>query len=278
MLESLIVLSLAGLFTGIVFSAPAAGPITILIVSNALKGKKRYCHRVAYGAAIADLLYTFIAIYSFSHLYRFYEPYIPYIVAAASIFLIFIGIRLTRTQIDYEHMDDKSLLKDKLRNKGGFRIGMMVNLLNPALFVGWLVSSFLVITLVASMGYSTGGLSDQINKTIKNIDNESISKKIEEQRAALENLIENMNDHKMEQSSPNQEPAKNGRLFFSSLLYAVMVTIGSTAWFYGMGNFMISRRKIFKLSAMNNIVNGLGYVLIIIGVYLAYSAIRDFFF
>ena len=278
MLESFIVLSFAGLITGILFSIPAAGPVTILIVSNALKGKQRYCHRVAYGAAVADLIYTFIAVYAFAQLYRYYNPYVPYIEAVAAVFLVFIGIRMFRTRIDFEHMDDKNLLKDKIRNTGGFRTGMMVNLLNPALFIGWLISSFLVITLISSMGFNTGGLSEQINETLQNIDDQTISNQIEQKRQALENLMENMKNHADSvYEGPVKRSSANGHLFFFSFVFALMVTIGSTVWFYMLANFMISRRKIFRISTINKIVNILGIGLIVIAVYLAFDAVNLFF-
>ena len=39
MIESIITMSIAGFLTGFIFSMPIAGPISIMITSNALKGQ-----------------------------------------------------------------------------------------------------------------------------------------------------------------------------------------------------------------------------------------------
>ena len=51
MLESILTISIAGLLAGFIFSMPIAGPISILITSNALKGRLRYCNLVNLGAS-----------------------------------------------------------------------------------------------------------------------------------------------------------------------------------------------------------------------------------
>ena len=62
MLESIITISFLGLFAGFFFSMPVAGPISIVVVSNALKGNLRFCLRTALGASIAESFYVFAAI------------------------------------------------------------------------------------------------------------------------------------------------------------------------------------------------------------------------
>ena len=52
MAESLITMSIAGLLAGFIFSMPIAGPVSILITSNALKGRSNYCNRVTIGASL----------------------------------------------------------------------------------------------------------------------------------------------------------------------------------------------------------------------------------
>lgn len=274
MTESIIVLGIAGLVTGILFSVPAAGPITILIVSNGLKGKLRYCHRISYGAAFADLVYTFIAVYAFSNLYEYYKPYIPYIIGIGSILLILLGIRMYRTKIDYEHMDDTGVLKDKIRNKGGFRTGLFVNFLNPALFVGWLISSFLIISLAASIGYDTGGLSTQINNNIHDIDDQEITNQLESRKDVLENMIGQM---EVDENSVNtSDEDEQISLLTLSIVFATMVALGSTIWFYYLGSFIVRKRHAFKTATINKLVNGLGVLLVISGIYFAIISIQGF--
>ena len=59
--------------------------------------------------------------------------------------------------------------KIEKREKGGFYTGLMINFLNPTLFIGSLTSSFFVITLVASLGFHTGGLAGRIDQNVKEI-------------------------------------------------------------------------------------------------------------
>ena len=63
MTESIITISVAGLMAGIIFSMPIAGPISILITTNAIKGKASYCNRVNLGAAFGTFTYVFFAVY-----------------------------------------------------------------------------------------------------------------------------------------------------------------------------------------------------------------------
>src|ERR1035438_5092379 len=142
MLESLITISLVGLFAGFILSMPIAGPISILITSNALKNRKKYCILATIGASFADFFYVFIAVFGLTKLYTYYKPFIPYLLLAGAIFLVYIGYKIFRTKIDIEHLDDTSHLTEKIRKKerGGFYTGFMLNFLNPTLFLGWLAS------------------------------------------------------------------------------------------------------------------------------------------
>jgi threonine/homoserine/homoserine lactone efflux protein len=65
-------MSIAGLLSGFIFSMPIAGPISILITSNALKGRLSYCNRVNLGASFADFTYVFIAVYGLTNDYPLY--------------------------------------------------------------------------------------------------------------------------------------------------------------------------------------------------------------
>ena len=173
MVESIIAVSVAGLLAGFIFSMPIAGPISILITSNALKGRLRYCILVGIGASIADFTYVFIAVFGLTKLYSFYKPVIPYIFAAGSIFFLYLGYRIIKTKIDLENLEDRTHLTEKIqkKGKGAFLTGFMINFLNPTLFIGVLTSSFFVISLIASLGFNTGGLAGKMNNNLKEISN-----------------------------------------------------------------------------------------------------------
>ena len=80
MTESFIIILLLGLFAGFFFSVPIAGPISILITSNALKNKFKHCLRIALGGAIVEVIYVFVALYGLTSLYSYYQKGIPIIL------------------------------------------------------------------------------------------------------------------------------------------------------------------------------------------------------
>ena len=102
---------------------PIAGPISILITSNALKGKLKYCNLLAIGSSIADFLYVFVAVYGITHFFTEYKSLIPYILGAGSLFLLFVGIKIIRTKFDPDHIDEDARhaeQKGKRPGKGAF--------------------------------------------------------------------------------------------------------------------------------------------------------------
>jgi threonine/homoserine/homoserine lactone efflux protein len=171
--ESLITISIVGFLAGFILSMPIAGPVSIYITSNALKGNRKYCNLVAVGASLADFIYVFIAVFCLTKLYSYYKPFIPYLLSGGAVFLFYIGYKIYKTKIDIEHLDNRKLRYEKIKNKekGGFYTGLMLNLLNPALLLGWLASSFIVITFVSSLGFKTGGLDTMIEKNEKKFNN-----------------------------------------------------------------------------------------------------------
>jgi threonine/homoserine/homoserine lactone efflux protein len=273
MLESIFVISIASLITGIIFSLPTAGPITVLIASNGLKGKLKFCHRVAFGASLADLVYTFIAVYCFSSLYQLYYPYIPYILLTGAVFLFILGIKNIVTKLDINQYQNIDIRDDKSYNKGGFRSGLIINFLNPTLFIGWLIASFLIISLFSSFGFNTGGLSRHINDNVRGMDNPEITRKFQEKKDALESIMGKF--HSGNRDNPEEQIEYTTTFtIILSFIFAFMVALGSTAWFYFLGSFIVRHRKSLKMKIINKLINILGVVFLIIGTYFVYSGIQ----
>ncbi len=271
-MESFIVIAFTGFILGVVMAIPAAGPITVLVISNALKGRLRYSHRVAYGAAVADFIYPFIAVYAFSNLYNFYEKFTPFILGFGAILLTTIGYRFFHKNVDFEHLEDDSLINDKSRNRGGFRTGLAINFLNPALFISWLVSSFLAISLVASFGFDTGGLSSQMSHDIEDVHSTEIDHELKEKKQAIEEVLGNID------SSKTVQRENKSHLYIASLsfVYALMVSFGSTFWFYSLAGFVVKKRRLFKAETINKIIHTLGLFLVLIGLYFAVKLILHY--
>lgn len=94
MIESLTTLILVGFTAGFVFAMPIAGPISIIITSNALKGNIKYCIRTALGASIVEFIYVLIAVLGLSALFSLYSPLIPYLLLVGSFFLFLSVLKL----------------------------------------------------------------------------------------------------------------------------------------------------------------------------------------
>lgn len=276
-LESIITISIAGLLAGFIFSMPIAGPISILITSNALKGRMRYCNLVSLGASIADFGYVFIAVYGLTRLYILYKPAIPYIFAFGSLFFFYQGYKIMKTKIDIEHLEDKSHLAEKIakRDKGAFYTGFMINLLNPTLFIGVLTSSFFVISLVASMGFHTGGLAGKMDQNIKEI---SKVEKIEIDNSNVLSLKQFENIH----IGNNKNDRKDQTIYPASFhmvistFYAFFLSFGSILWFY-LSTFLIVRfRQKINIKVISVFIKSLGVVLGFFGLYFGYMAAKIF--
>ena len=140
MIENTLTISITGFLAGFIFSMPVAGPISIIITSNALKGKLRFCDRTAIGSVIVEFFYVLIAVFGIATLYPFYKPVIPYILIVGSILILTVGIKIVKTRLDLKSIDTKNIVTDKIANRGGFRIGLFLNLTNPTLFFGWLAA------------------------------------------------------------------------------------------------------------------------------------------
>ena len=276
--ESILTMSITGLVAGFIFAMPIAGPISILITSNALKGRLRYCNLVSLGASMADFTFVFIAVYGVTKLYSFYAPAIPYMFAAGSVFFVYLGIRIFRTKLDIEHLEDKSHLPEKIRmkEKGGFYTGLMVNFLNPTLFIGSLTSSFFVISLIASLGFHTGGLAGKINQNMKEINKIEGTHIIDSQALDHKNLdripLRVMRDHKAE---PTEFPVHFHLII--SICYSFFLALGSVLWFFLLAYMLARFRQKINIKIISAIVRGLGLILCFIGIYFGYMAANIFF-
>jgi threonine/homoserine/homoserine lactone efflux protein len=276
MTESLITMSIVGLFAGFIFSMPIAGPISILVTSNAFEGRVRYCNLVTIGASIADFVYVFIAIFGLTKFYSLYKPAIPYLLAAGALFLLYIGYKTIKTKIDLEHLEDKQITeKIKKKEKGAFYTGFMINFLNPTLFIGWLTSSFFMISFMASLGFDTGGLDTIIHQNVKEINN-IVDKKIDQPPVFSNPQFEKIRSKNMEMKK--KEPVSLPKHFhlLISVCYAFFLSVGSIIWFYLLSFVITKFRHRISIRIINGIVYSLGVILCIIGIYFGFVAGKMF--
>jgi threonine/homoserine/homoserine lactone efflux protein len=272
MTGSLITMSIVGLLAGFIFSMPIAGPVSILITTNALKGRFRFCNHVNIGASFATFTYVFFAVFSLSKLYRFYKPTIPYLFIFGSIFLLFIGYRIFKTKIDFEHFEGKRHINEKRKEKEtrGFYTGIIINFLNPTLFFGWLTSTFLVLSFVTSLGFNTGGLNNSILKSVKE---SGAIDKINENGSVLSlNYSYITENHETENLSEKQTILPVNFHLLISIVYALSICIGSIIWFYILALSITRFRRYINFKYISVLIKSMGIVLCMVGLYFGYLA------
>jgi len=277
MFESILTISIAGLLAGFILSMPIAGPISILISTSALKGRFRYCNLVSLGASFADFIYVFVAVFGLTKLYSYYKPLIPYIFIVGTLFFLYLGIKIIRTKIDIEHLEDKTHIAEKIqkREKGAFYTGFMINFLNPTLFIGVLTSSFFVISLVSSMGLNTGGLAGKLDQNVKEISSIE-GKKIDMPAILSADQFEKLQIIKNGKHKPDQTTYPAYFHLVISLFYALFLSLGSIIWFILMAFLIVRFRHRMNIKVVSGFIKGLGVVLCFFGLYFGYQAVRMF--
>ena len=277
MTESLFTISIVGLLAGIVFSMPIAGPVSILITTSALKGEVRFCKWVSLGAAFATFAYSFFAVFGLTELFPYYKPAMPYLITAGSIFLLVVGIRIIRTRVNVENIEDQAFMKKKPVRlfKNDFYTGFFINCMNPTLLLGWLVSTFWVISFVSSVGLKTGGLDMSINQSIRDL--EMIKSNIYEDSLMMASAsIPTIDASEVirEQYDPS-EYSGNFHLTIS-LFYAIFVALGSTIWFLFFSQILSRFRRFINSRVLSVFIRSMGVILCLFSLWFGFIGIRLF--
>lgn len=264
MFESIITVLFIGLVAGFIFAMPIAGPISILITSNALKGKYRFCIRTALGASIVEAFYVLVAVYGMTLIFASYSFLIPYLLFAGSLFLFFVGIKVYASKLEIQSIEEsgKKINASIEENKGGLRAGIIINLTNPSLFFGILTSSFIVLSFASTIGLHTGGLELMVKEnvsTIQEITGETFE-------GIDSTLVQLENGNNLENSKPPSYP------LLLSLIYSFALATGGFVWLYILTNLLIKYREKIKVQYLTWIIRGLSVVLFGISIYLFWTA------
>jgi threonine/homoserine/homoserine lactone efflux protein len=262
--EPVITIIIIGFISGSILSIPVAGPINILITTNALLGKLRYCIRVAIGASVIEFFYVLIIVFGIVSLYKVYKPFVPYIIIVGSVILIVIGIKVMRTKFDLTNINLKEIIKDRIANKGGLTTGILINITNPSLFLGWLSSTFVIFSLASSLNLNTGGLDLIVKENLDTI------KKINSQNESSQSI----EDNSVEYSNNNNNNELNPLVL--SLIYASSLSFGSFVWLNFYSRIIVKYRNKLKIGLISWLIRLLGLGLIFIGIFLAYNSIKLF--
>lgn len=264
MLSSIIIFSISGFLAGFVLSMPIVGPIGILITSNALRGRLRFCIRTAIGAALVEFVYVFFVVYGVSSLFSFYRPFIPYLLILGTVVLLVTGIKIIQTKLDLSHIDDSGIVSDKLKNKGGLRTGILINLTNPTILFSWLITSFLILSSLSSLGLSTSGFDTRLGETVNELEK-----------------MEELNPEQLSQDTLAQSVSSSDHLsplpqISLSITFALAVSLGSLLYLISFARFLVKHRAKLNIALLQGIIRSLGVALLILGCFLGYKAIRFF--
>jgi threonine/homoserine/homoserine lactone efflux protein len=220
---------------------------------------------VALGAAVIEFFYVLIIVFGIVSLYELYKPFVPYILIIGSLVLIVVGVRVMRTKFNLTNVNLKEIVKDKIANKGGFLTGILINITNPSLFLGWLSSTFIIFSLASSLNLNTGGLDLIVKENLDTIKKMNSNGQVENK--INPDIMERFNNnHKGNVLNP----------FVLSFIYAGSLSIGSLVWLNFYTRFIVKFRNRLKISVISWIIRILGFGLILIGIFLAYNAIEMF--
>ncbi len=262
MVVSLVTISIVGLAAGILFSMPVIGPVSILVVSHALKGHLRYCFGAALGASIVDLTVCFLAVNGVARLFGLYVGAIPYVLLAASAVIFFLGIKIMRTRFNIDGMsgaEPEQKPAGKIRGRNAFLKGLFLNASNPLLFFGWLTASFLVLSLVASWGLSVGGLDTMVVHSVGEVKQYAAT---HSSGGAIISLVKPA----VAASSGGElgtRPKPYSRSFqlVFCVCYAVCVAFGTNVWFWSFSYFLVRNRLRLRIGLISRIIQTLGIFL-----------------
>ncbi|NOX19224.1 MAG: LysE family transporter [Chlorobi bacterium] len=263
MFESILTVALIGFFAGFVFSMPVAGPVSIIITSNALKGNRTYCIRTAFGASTVEFFYVFAAIFGITSLYSSYKSAIPYLLIFGSVVIILIGVKIFKTKLDIDNLDETKI-KKKPKTTGGFRTGAILNVTNPSLFISWLAASFMLFSFASSIGLNTGGLDLIVEQNVIKIAEET-----DTNFKGLDSLKTATEDEDKAEISQKEKMSS----ILLALIYAAAVALGAFIWFFYLIKALIKYRHKVNVNILNYLIRGLGVALIGIAFYLIYQGI-----
>ncbi len=137
-----LILGFALAFAG---SMPIAGPISVLVLNRALQDRHRDALALAFGAAIAEGVYAFVAFWGLSSVLLRFPMAVPAARLAGAILLIGIGVyfAMRRGTGDKE----KEVNTNGREGRRGWLPGFVVTLANPTLILTWTT----VVTALHSM-------------------------------------------------------------------------------------------------------------------------------
>ena len=139
---------IVGVAIGYIGSMPVAGPIALLVLGRGLEDRARNALALAFGAAIAESIYAYLAFWGFGAVLASYPWIEKGARFGAAIALIALGVHFYRRRHRAEAPEPAA---NNSGNKRNFVLGFVITVLNPTLIATWTFT----VTTVYSLGLLT---------------------------------------------------------------------------------------------------------------------------
>jgi threonine/homoserine/homoserine lactone efflux protein len=137
----------AGAVMGFVGSMPIAGPVAVLVLERGLVGRAREGLAVAFGAATAESIYSFLAFWGFGAIVHAAPGILPVSRLLGAGVMIGLGLYLA-TRKSRPRAVELHGPEPTGHRRRGFLLGLTVTFLNPTIIASW--------TVVTATVHSTG--------------------------------------------------------------------------------------------------------------------------
>lgn len=120
-------------------SLPLAGPIALLVVSSSASQRYEEARRIAFGAAVAEGIYAFLAFWGFATFLARYAVVLPISHGVTAVILGGLGARFV-----FFKVGQREPKASERPRSGRFWVGFSISAFNPTLLVTWsAVTTFL---------------------------------------------------------------------------------------------------------------------------------------
>lgn len=127
---------LTGLIAGFFAAVPVAGPVAVLVLRDALAGKRGDARQIALGSAIAESLYAGVAFAGIGAAFDRFPVLLPITRIASAAILIIVGIYLiVRRPKEAKEEEEAKANGGPVRAK--WLVGLSITALNPTLIASW---------------------------------------------------------------------------------------------------------------------------------------------
>jgi threonine/homoserine/homoserine lactone efflux protein len=127
-----------GFIAGFIAAVPVAGPVAVLVLHEALAGKKSEARQIALGSAVAESLYAGVAFAGIGAVFDRFPVLLPVSRIVSAAILIIVGIYLIAKRREKEKQEEEEAIVASQRpGRSKWLVGLSITALNPTLIASW---------------------------------------------------------------------------------------------------------------------------------------------